>query len=236
MKRFLLCCGFSSLLVSISGCGQEDAGIIDGSRAVQIEGTAELCNDIINKKLPQNYLCQDWRNIGNPDMQKAVMTINGYTKILQSGKSIDNVSQADARKLVSDADESNSQDNSNKSQFSINNVIAGFLSPFTPKVQRQVTVLESVGTERCYSVSNLCYDWELGPQLNPYSLCLASPDLDAISKSDFTALLEKGSTIVGNPTELEKLKTRVTVNGQKDWKTNCNVRKYIMEGKTSTFD
>lgn len=107
----------------------------------------------------------------------------------------------------------------------------------TPKVQRQVTVLESVGTERCIKFNSyLCYDWEWDPQLNPYSLCLASPDLDAISKSDFTALLEKGSTIVGNPTELEKLKTRVTVNGQKDWKTNCNVRKYIMEGNAAIFE
>ena len=104
----------------------------------------------------------------------------------------------------------------------------------TPKVQRQVTVLESVGSRKCIGTV-YCDRWSTTE--NPYSSCLNSPELDAISKTDFTALLEKGASVVGNPTELEELITRVRIpDSSVDWTTNCNVRKYIMEGNAAMFE
>ena len=103
MKKVLIYLGALGALVSIGACANNDAGKFKDGSSVNIKGTAELCNDILNGKAPGNFLCQDWRTFKDGEMQKAVMTINGYTKILQSGNSIKDVSQEYARSLVQDS-------------------------------------------------------------------------------------------------------------------------------------
>lgn len=111
MNKVLIYSGALGVLVSISACANNDAGKFKDGSSVNIKGTAELCNDILNGKAPESRLCQDWRTFNDEEMQKAVMTINGYTKILQSGKSIKNVSQEYARSLVQDTPISSSSSN-----------------------------------------------------------------------------------------------------------------------------
>ena len=131
-----------------------------------------------------------------------------------------------------------------------------------PKVQRQVTVLESVGTRYCHrdhasltqytSGYSFCDTWgEYKSGEDPYNVCLAGLKSDVISRSDFTSLLEKGATVVGNPAELEVLLapfarkfvefTKISVWTDEDdeknmYRASCNVRKYIMEGNAAMFD
>lgn len=80
----------------------DDAGRFKDGSSIDIKETAQLCNDYLNGKAPRNNFCQNWKYVQDPEMQKAVMTVNGYTKILQSGNSINSVSQEEARNMVSD--------------------------------------------------------------------------------------------------------------------------------------
>ena len=124
-----------------------------------------------------------------------------------------------------------------------------------PKVQRQVTVLESVSTGYChkdYKIlgTNWCRRWKSDDDLDPFDVCFAGLGDDVISRGDFASLLEKGALVVGSTTELETLEAPFASDYDLDYNwymwidknikkneytTKCNVRKYIMEGNAAMF-
>jgi len=110
-----------------------------------------------------------------------------------------------------------------------------------PKVQRQVTVFESVNREWCvdlYGTRSNCSSWEglVDSSFIPSIACLGSRDLNAKPDAYFKSLLGRGALVVGSPTELEGVVTRFSKKEGDSYSTICYVRKYIMEGSPEIFD